>query len=608
VGPLLLVALVTVAAYWPTLGSGFVAWDDNFLIVGNPSYRGLDWSHLRWMLTAHPLGHWVPLTWMSLALDHAVWGMRPLGYHLTSLALHVLNALFVFRLALTLLPRATALTGSPLRAAATGAALLFALHPLRVESVAWITERRDVLSGAFFLLTLLAYLRATGTTGARRRRLLAGATGLYALAVASKSIVMSLPAVLVLLDLYPLRRLPPDPRRWGDPDLRPVWIEKLPFAVLGAAAAAVILATHAAGGQVRYLTPAEWLAKAAYTLWFHVTRTLWPAGLAPLYELPSRLAPLDPPFLAAGLGALGLTALALALARRWPAGLALWAYFALTLAPVASFTHVGVQLTADRYAYLSGVGWTLLGGAGVGVAARAWQAGGATRRAGGLGLGLAAVVILGLGLGTWWQAHVWRSTETLWTHAVTVTPDCGICHESLGSYLMVRGRPVEGLRHLEIAAALRPDRPMAHGKVGQAHEHLGHFAEARRAYERELALRPRAVEARSGLGGILLRDGRPAEALVELRRAVAEAPDHVDTRTKLGLALLAVGEPGEAALHLKLAVAGRPADPVARLALARAYVAVGDRERARAEHDVLRTLDPRLADRLRTSLEEGATP
>src|SRR5262249_30915307 len=203
---------VALAVFLPILGNGFVNWDDEANLLGNPHYRGLGWSQLRWMFTTAHLGHYIPVTWLSFALDYLVWGLNPVGYHLTSALLHAVNALLVYRLAAALLTAADGDTGTwwDIRAGAITAALVFALHPQRVESVAWATERRDPIMGLFALLTMLAYLRAAraGTSGRLDRRWYWASVGLFALALLSKSLVIGLPLVLFVLDCYPLRRRP----------------------------------------------------------------------------------------------------------------------------------------------------------------------------------------------------------------------------------------------------------------------------------------------------------------------------------------------------------------------------------------------------------------
>src|SRR5213594_3953589 len=197
----LLVALFTLAAFLPALQNQFVNWDDKDNFLDNPHYRGLGWTHLRWMWTTH-LGHYIPLTWMTLGLDYLIWGMNPTGYHLTNLLLHAANAVLVYRLIVALVP------GVGARAALVGA-LGFAIHPLRVESVAWATERRDVLSGLFYLATVLGYLRFAEAQREGRpwRGWLAASVGCFLLSLLAKAWGITLPLVLLALDVYPLRRL-----------------------------------------------------------------------------------------------------------------------------------------------------------------------------------------------------------------------------------------------------------------------------------------------------------------------------------------------------------------------------------------------------------------
>src|SRR2546430_4481167 len=233
-----LVALVTFAAFLPALQNQFVNFDDDKNFLDNPYYRGLGWSQLRWMWTTH-LGHYIPLTWMTFGLDYLLWGMNPVGYHLTSLLLHAANAVVFFFVVRRILTRALpspSERGHALAVSAGFAALVFAIHPLRVESVAWVTERRDVLSGLFHLVTILVYLRACeGEERGRRWYWLAVAT--FVLALLSKSMVVNLPIVLLILDVYPLRRLGGAIGWWGEPARRG-YVEKIPFVLLAGGASA----------------------------------------------------------------------------------------------------------------------------------------------------------------------------------------------------------------------------------------------------------------------------------------------------------------------------------------------------------------------------------
>jgi hypothetical protein len=349
--------VVTAAVFAPSLLNGFVDWDDEINITRNVWFRGWSAAHVHWMLTNTLMGHYIPVTWISFALDHAIWGMNPFGYHLANVVLHALNAALVFLIALRLLAYATVWPIEARRLAAGIATLFFAWHPLRAESVAWVTERRDVLSGFFFLLSVLGYLAAQERSGRARRLPLIASIVAFGLALLSKSIVMGLPLVLFVLDVYPLRRITLS--RAGLAAGWHVVMEKIPYAILGIAGAAV---AYYGVHSNQFLTPMEaypWPARVAmafYSFWFYVATTAMPIGLSPLYELPASLSPVEPRFLGPMLGVTAITAVAFAMRRRRPALLAVWLSYAIILGPVSGIVHSGFQLAHDRYSYLSCIG------------------------------------------------------------------------------------------------------------------------------------------------------------------------------------------------------------------------------------------------------------
>lgn len=521
------------------------------------------------MFKATVTGHYIPVTWLTLGLDYLLWGMNPAGYHLTNIVLHALNAVLVTLVAVRLLRLARPRSAeSALWTGAAAAALFFALHPLRAESVAWVTERRGLLSALFALLTVLAYLRMCAASGAARRRWLVASVGCYALALGSKAAVMTLPLVLVVLDVYPLGRLGPDWRRWAAPATRAIWLEKIPYALLAALAGAIAMAVIRANEvffSMESYPPGARIAMLAYGLVFYVVRTAIPLGLSPLYELPERVSALDPPFLASLVASAVVTGALWAARRRWPAGLAAWATYALVLLPVSGLSQTGHQLVADRYSYLACLPSALLLGAGVGAALDAVRAGGVrtafVRAAGGgLVLWLAGLTVL-----TWFQVQLWRDSETLWRWALEVDPACVVCHNQLGAVLGNRGDPAAAAPHFERALALRPDDRGLHVNLGLALLNTGHAAQAVPHFARALEQRPGDVETRVHLGAALGRAGRVDEAIAELRRAVGQNQAH----------------------------------PQARYELARAYLARGDRTAAAEQVEALRRLDPRLADQLK---------
>jgi hypothetical protein len=568
---------VTALVFSRSLGHEFVAWDDEILLVDNPSFRSLGWAALRWMAGSTLLGHYVPVTWLSFAIDHAVWGLRPVGYHSTNVFLHAASAALVYGVAARLLGWARAWTDGARRLGAVTVALVWALHPLRVEAVSWVTGRRDVLSGFLFFLALTAYLEAASARGARRRGWLVAVAAMYGLALGSKAIVMTAPLALVALDVYPLRRLPPDVRGWGARGLRGVWLEKAPLVILAgmAAAASAVAVPRGAGYQILGLT--AWLGKLAASLATPLWKTVWPLSLSPLYELPRRIDLGVAEYWASGLLVAGISLAVLALRQRWPAGVVAWVWYLAFLAPVSVMAHAGPQITADRYSYLPILGPVMLFGAAVGAvaeSARAARLPVAVARS--LGMGAVALIAVLAGV-TWRQQGVWRDTGRLWAHAVAVTPHCVRCHVNLGNWLM------------------------AHDRLDEA---VGH-------YERALSLDPARTGLRTNLGLALVRLGRPVEAIPHYEAVLARSPDAVAVRVSLATALVAAGRLPEAVARLEEAArfsspavladyfrqvaAAQPAAPVPRLGLLQAYVRSGDRARAREAYETLAGLHPALA-------------
>src|SRR5437867_5474282 len=456
-----LIALVTFAAFLPTLRNQFVNWDDDENFLDNPHYRGLGWTQLRWMWTTFHLGHYIPLTWMTLGLDYRLWGMNPFGYHLTSLLLHAANAVvffFVVHRILTLaLPRPSE-RGRALAVSAGFAALVFAIHPLRVESVAWVTERRDVLSGLFYWSAILMYLRAC-ERGARGRGRYWAAVGLFAGALLSKSMVVNLPVVLLILDVYPLRRLGGVVGWWSEPARR-IYVEKIPFVLLAAAASAIAVmaqsSVHAAASLAQLSVPGR-LAVSAYGLSFYLWKMVVPVNLSPLYELPPTVNPWAPPFfLSYGL-VLAITAIILALRRRVPGLPAAWLAYIVVLLPVLGILQSGPQIAADRYTYLAGLGWAVLAGAGLLFCSRTLG----RSKTGTLTTppiaGVAMCLVVGLGVLTWGQVRVWHDSQKLWTHALAINPKSPIAHNNRGTALADQGKLAEAIEHYRQALTMKPD-------------------------------------------------------------------------------------------------------------------------------------------------------
>ena len=547
------------AAFLPALGNGFVNWDDDALILRNPHIRALGAGNLAWMFTTFYFGPYMPVTWVSYALDYAVWGTDPFGYHLTNVLLHAGNAALFYLLALKLLtlamPDIPGRSRTGVHVSGAFAALLFAVHPLRVESVAWATERRDVLSGAFFLLTLLAYLAAQESSGqaGRRGRLLAISVGAYALALLSKGITMTLPVVLVILDIYPLRRVRGGPRNWFRKEAGAVWLEKAPYLALAAAAAVLALAgqrREASLSALEKLGVAQRLALAFHSAAFYLWKTAVPRALLPLYEIRERLDPLAPRFLvAAGVCAV-LTVMLLALSKRWVAGIAAWAAYLVLLAPVSGLAQAGPQIAADRYTYLPGMVLALAGGA---LLLRALCLGGDARagpRALAIAVAVAVAIASTLGALTWRQTRVWRDSVTLWTYLIAHEPDSFFGHVNLGRAYADTSDLESALGEFQTAMQIAPNHPMPHYDLANAYYRAGDLDRAVARYKEAIRLDPNDAKFHFNLALAYLAAERLDPAIAALETAIALDPGDPAAHYNLGMALRATGRHDLADQHL----------------------------------------------------------
>src|SRR3989442_8124192 len=557
----LLVVLCTLAAFLPTLQNHFVNWDDDKNFLDNHHYRGLTWQQLSWMWTTH-LGHYIPLTWMTLGMDYLLWGMNPVGYHLTSLLLHAASAVvfyFVVVRILTLaLPR-LADRGHALVASAGFAALVFAIHPLRVESVAWVTERRDVLSGLFYLLTLLTYLRACERPELGRWWY-GLSVALFGCALLSKSMAVSLPVVLLILEVYPLRRLGGS-LGWASASARRVYVEKIPFVLLAAAASALALLAQLSSRAmfaVADLSALDGLAVSAYGLSFYLEKTVVPLILSPLYVLRQTLNPAATPFIVSYGGVLAVTAIALALRRRWPGLPAAWLAYVVVLLPVLGIAQSGPQIAADRYTYLAALGWAILAGAGL---MSCWRLSTSSTTGAPATWGLAGIatgVVIALGVLTWNQVQVWQDSERLWTHAVAVDPNSFMAHNNLGYALDRQSKPAEAIEHYRQALRIKPDYAEAHNNVGHALDRQGQPAEAIEHFQQALRIQPETSQAHVNWGLALDRQGKPAEAIEHFQQALRIQPEKAEAHSNLGVVLGQQGKPAEAIEHFQQALRIKP--------------------------------------------------
>ena len=532
-GLVLALALTTIVAYWPVGHHDFVAYDDDRYVTDNRHVRdGVSGAGLRWAATAFEGDNWHPVTWLSHMLDGQLFGMRPGPHHLTNLALHTLNAVLLFGL----LRR---LTGSRWRSALVAA--LFALHPLHVESVAWVAERKDVLSTFFGLLALHAYAGWVARPSRARYGLVVLCFGL---SLMSKPMLVTLPAVMLLLDAWPLGRLGTGTGR--------VWAlvrEKTPLLLMSVACAAITVVAQSHGGAVRTLEevtlPAR-LANAVVAWAGYVVSMLWPSDLAVLYPHPGQW----PGRAVVGAGALLVLVSAVAASawRRHPHLAVGWLWYLGTLVPVIGLVQVGKQSHADRYTYLPLVGLFIM---------IAWSLPrldvGRSRRRVVAALGATALVTT-LMVMTRLQLRHWKDSRALFERAVRVTTGNAVAHNNLGVILLAADDVDGAVRHFEAALRIDPRFAGAEGNLGDAYARRGHHAEAAKRYRAALHLDPNLVAARNSLALALVREGRLEKAAAHLRAIVERQPTWPDAYYNLGLILGALGRREEALAAYRRAV------------------------------------------------------
>jgi tetratricopeptide (TPR) repeat protein len=525
-------ALLTLAVFSRTFGYGFVEFDDDIYVTNNPSIRlGLSLAGWRWAWTTLYAAFWHPVTWLSLLADYQVYGLDGRGYHLTNVILHALNAVLLFGL----LHR---LTGSVWRSAWVGA--VFAVHPLHVESVAWVAERKDVLSTCLGLLALLAYVRhARGGGG----RWLAVSLAWTLLSLAAKPMLVTLPLLLLILDYWPLRR------RIG---WRSQLLEKSLYLAPALAFSAVAVLAQQRSGAIPADPGPLWfrLVTAVLAAGWYLVKMVWPSGLAPFYPWQDAW-PAGPVALsAAGLSAVTVLVFACWRTRPWLA--AGWLWYGVCLLPVSGIIRVGSHAWADRYTYLPMTGIAL---------ALAWEIGErvktrpAWRRP---AVWAALSAVLALAAGAWLQTGHWAGTERLFRRTLAVTGPNPMIESNLAAVLHRAGKRAEALAHALRAVELNPGGASARNNLGAVLASLERWEEAAAQYAAAVELKPGYAEAQANLGGALLQLGRPAEAVPFLEKSAALKPGDDKALSNLGSALFLLGRIDEAAAWYEKALAARP--------------------------------------------------
>ena len=617
----LLLALVTAAVYWPVARLGFINFDDPDYVSGNPRVQaGLATESVRWAFTSLYASNWHPLTWLSHMLDCQIYGLKPAGHHMTNLLFHIINSLLLFGLLKRLTGAGQARQKEECRMENGGTfwrclfvAALFALHPLHVESVAWVSERKDVLSAFFFMLTLWSYARfaecrmqnaecrnkqpaAANTLHAppstrQTPRFYVLSLCFFALGLMSKPMLVTLPFVLLLLDYWPLRRVGLKAEDSRLKTLFSLLIEKLPFFALSALSCAVTFLVQQAAGAMTPLQkqPMELrLANALVAYARYLGKTILPAKLAVFY--PYARFDLDSWQVAGAALLLLIATAAVLLARKQrPYLLVGWLWFVGMLVPVIGLVQVGKQSLADRYTYLPHVGLFILFAWG------AAEAVGRLKRPRFISAVASALVLAGCGIVTARQLSYWRDTGTLFQHAAAVTSRNYVAYAVIGNELAEQRKWTEAIEQCQKALAISPD-------YSEAHNTLGNICAGQEKYDEAIAHYHAAAadltyaDPRAGLGNVLVKLGRFAEAEAQCREALRLAPMHLPAMFCLATALHSQGKLDEAADYYRRILALNPKLFTPRRFLGNILVAQGKADEAIAQLVLALKIRPEDAD------------
>jgi tetratricopeptide (TPR) repeat protein len=677
-----LAAIVAFGVYFPALQNGFVQWDDDAYVYENPHIRSFGPAFIKWAFSSFYASNWHPLTWISHALDYLVWGLNPMGHHLTNNILHAINTFIVVLLVMRLLARVQAdRPASPVKdenpdsvrrkgetpprqkkkrsgksssahnsplpplslrggaegggvisdksilitAATTG--LLFGLHPIHVESVAWVSERKDLLCAAFFLLSIMVYMRYI-TPLSRSRGSYVLSLVFFSLALMSKPMAVSLPFVLLILDWYPFERIK------SVRTFMSAVVEKLPFFALTLVSSVLTVMAQKSGGailSVEEIPLSIRVLTSAKSLVGYLWKMIMPLNLVPFYPYPKDVSFFSAGYLFAVILVAGITILAFIAVKKQKLWLSVWSYYVITLIPVLGIIQVGSQAMADRYAYLPGIGLFFL----IGLAA-AWayrKINMSTKQRFSINLfGFAAVIFLLISMSymTIRQEGIWKNSMALWNYVIDKEPRTYFAYNNRGINLYAMGRIDEAVEDYRRAIALYPMYSKGHYNLGLAYYEKGFPDLAIEEYQTSLRQDPRNINAHLNLGVAYAKKGltdkaqkeyqiveksdpgNPEpfyqlgsffnnrgllnEAIEQLRIAVSVKPDYADAHNNLAAALFKTGRFAEALEHYLIVSRLHPDDATTHSNLGSAYGAMGQLDKSIEQFQIAVRLNPGYTD------------
>ena len=548
-----LVFIITVLVFLPALQNGFVNWDDNDYVYDNPHIRSVGLSFFKWAFTSFDVSNWQPLTWISHALDYAVWGLDPMGHHLTSIIMHALNAFLVVMLVMRLvyMVRGKERDNLPL-AAGVITGLLFGLHPLHVESVAWVSERKDLLCAFFFLLSMLSYLRyaahpQSSSTMPKKDYMLC--LLFFGLALMSKPMAVTLPVVLVILDIYPIGRL--SLKRDFSANIR-VLAEKVPFLCLSLASSIITVAAQQASNAITSFESVALTSRvltAFNALIFYLYKMVWPAELAPLYPSPAEVSFFSLAYSGTFILVVCITAGCILTRKKQKVVSAAWAYYVVTLLPVLGIIQVGSQAAADRYTYLPALGPMLLAGLGV---LWLWKKAASSHIKRTFVAGFVILVLTGLSIMTSVQIAFWKDSISLWNRELSLYTSV-IAYKNRGNAYLSSGKYQEAIEDYNKAIELYPEYTMVYLNRGVTYLQLGKYREAMEDYNKAIELDPTNPFVYNNRGNIYLSLAGYQEAIADYSKAIELYPEYITAYLNRGICYRKMGDVNKANENFKFA-------------------------------------------------------
>lgn len=535
--PIVLITVIVFLVFQPILNNGFV-WDDEMNITENPHFRGLSVPHLFWMFTTIHDANFHPLCWLSFGIDYVLWGLNPTGYHLTNMLLHTVSAVLLYFLIAGLLRQTNAsaldIHGLGIQVGAFIGTLFWAIHPLRVENVAWISTRGDLVCGVFYIAALIAYLKMVKKQATVERRIwFLISMMFFILSLLARAWGMTFPVVLLILDVYPLRRIVWKGR--FSSSVKRLLIEKIPFAVFSlAAGAAAFFAKKTFMMPLTHHSVLDRIIQASYGLCFYIFKTLIPIWLSPLYLLNKSFNPLEIKYILSVPIVFGITGGLIVLRHRWPWALTVWLCYSVIVSPLLGIVQTGPQMVADRYTYVSCLPFGVLVGAGIfGVwkvrekmilSSRGWHA----VIAGSL------VCLATLSVLSSYQTRVWKDMSTFCNQIIRFDPDNHLAFNERGGFYMDRDK-ARAMEDFNTSIRLNPYYAKAFYNRAILRQELNDVGGAISDYSEVIKLDPKYIEAYNNRGSLLKKKGDLSGAISDFDAAIRVDPNSPEAYVNRGL-------------------------------------------------------------------------